>query len=54
MDRPKAKQMLESSEERRNRRVEELLRDDAVKSAIRRDQRPKAGKDKKSRSPRVA
>jgi hypothetical protein len=56
MDHPKAgtKRILESSEERRNRRVAELLKDDAVKAAIQRDQRPKVGKDKKSRSPRLA
>jgi hypothetical protein len=33
--------MLESSEARRNRRVDALLKDKAVSAAVHRDQRPK-------------
>jgi hypothetical protein len=44
----KTKQMLETSEERRNRCVDELLRDPAVKEALQRDQcsapKPEQGK----------
>ncbi len=36
------KRMLETSEERRNRRVDALLEDPAVKAAVRRDQRRQA------------
>ncbi len=40
--REETKRMLETSEERRNRRVDTLLEDPAVKAAVRRDQRRQA------------
>jgi hypothetical protein len=49
------RRMIESSEERRNRRVDALLSDPDVEAAIQRDQRPKAEDDgEKSSSRRVA
>jgi hypothetical protein len=43
----KTKQMLESSEDRRNQHVDALLKDPAVKGAVQRDQNPKRSEDGK-------
>jgi hypothetical protein len=44
--REKTKRMLETSEERRNRRVDTLLEDPAVKAAVQQNQRRQATEKK--------
>ena len=50
--RKETKRILETSEKRRNRRVDELLRDSAVKAVVQRDQRPQRKNDDDEKSPR--
>jgi hypothetical protein len=48
------KRLLESSETRRNRRVDTLLKDKSVKAAVCRDQRPKPKDARKPPEPKRA
>jgi hypothetical protein len=48
----KTKRLLESSEDRRNRRVDLLLKDPGVRAAIQRDQHPEPDEDNQESSSR--